>query len=118
MFKLIANPTFPAKVGIPVAGGSPVNVVFIFKHRTKTQYAEWLDSLGKRKGTSGDLDTFLDMVDGWIEDDAEAKKFDAEGLSETFNRENAGMLLEQRMGVAQSTFDTYLGELTKAREKN
>lgn len=122
MFKLLANPTFPAKVGIPVAGGPSVNVVFTFKHRTKTQYADWLETLNARKGkgVEGDLDTFLEMVEGWIETDAEAKKFaqDAEGMSETFSRENAGVLLEQRMSVAQSAFDTYLAELTKAREKN
>ena len=107
MFKLLADPTFEAPVAIPVAGGKSVEVPFTFKHRTKTQYAEWLDSLGKRKGkgAAGDLDTFLDMVVGWK-------------IDEEFNRENAAILLEQRMGVAQATFDVYLTELTKAREKN
>jgi hypothetical protein len=38
--KLVANPTFRAKVGIPVAGGPEVPVEFVFKHRTKTALDE------------------------------------------------------------------------------
>lgn len=114
MFKLKADPTFSAKVEIPVAGGPSVPVVFIFKHRTQSELIEW------DKGIQGrsDFESFMDMVQGWVTDKAEAKTFQAEELSEEFTPENVKLLLEERIGVALATKNVYYVELTKAREKN
>lgn len=99
--RLVADPTFKAKVGIPVAGGDEVPVVMTFKHRTKTQLDEFI---GSRSGVS-DYDTFMAMVEGW-------------DLEEPFTPENVTLLLENYIGAAVSTLRTYIDELVKARVGN
>lgn len=99
--KLVANPTFKAKVGIPVAGGEPVEVELIFKHRTKKDLEAFIAS---REGKD-DTDTFMEMVEGW-------------NLDEPFNRENAETLLQNYIGAALEIFRAYLDELVKAKQKN
>ena len=98
---LVANPTFTAKVGIPVAGGDPVEVVFTFKHRTKDE----LDEFIKTRADKPDTDSFLEMVVGW-------------DLEDKFTPENAGLLLQNRIGTALATYRVYVDELIGAREKN
>lgn len=100
--KLVAEPTFRAKVGIPRAGAEPVEVEFEFRHRTKSELDEFIKS---RDGKS-DIDSFLDMVIGWP------------GIEEEFNRANAEILLENRIGVALATYRTYVEELIGNRVKN
>lgn len=100
-FKLVANPTFKAKVGIPVAGGEHVEVEFTFKHRTKTALEEFIASREKQS----DVDTFLEMVSGW-------------DLADEFNKENVETLLENYIGAALETFRVYLDQLVQARLKN
>lgn len=100
-FALKANPTFVAKVGFPVAGGEPVDVVLTFKHRTKTALDEFLST---RQGRS-DVDTFLDMVVGW-------------DLADEFNRANVELLLENHIGVALATYKSYVDELVAHRRGN
>lgn len=98
---LVANPTFKAKVGIPVAGGSPVAVEMVFRHRTKKELEAFMLS---REGKD-DVETFLEMVDGWE-------------LSDDFNRENVTLLLENYIGAALETFRVYVDQLVQARIKN
>lgn len=99
--KLVANPTFKAKVPIPMAGGEIVEVQMTFKHRTKAALDDWVNS---REGKS-DSDLFLDMVDGWELDDA-------------FNKENVDLLLENYIGAGLATYKTYLDQLVQARLGN
>lgn len=101
MFKLKAEPTFTAKVEFPIAGGESVEVALTFKHRTKAELNKWLEGRADRK----DVETFLDMVVGWE-------------IEEPFNKKNVEMLLDQRIGVALATYQVYLNELTRHREKN
>jgi hypothetical protein len=99
--KLAAHPTFDAKVGIPVAGGAPVEVLLTFRHRTKDKLNEWI------KGREGqeDLDTFMDMVAGWE-------------LDEPFERANVEILLQNHIGAALAAYLVYLDELTKHKQGN
>ena len=99
--KLVANPTFQAKVGIPMAGGDSVDVLMTFKHRTKTALEEWV----KSRGGKPDTESFMDMVEGW-------------DLDEPFNKENVDLLLEIYGGAGLATFQTYLSELVQAKLKN
>lgn len=101
MFKLKAEPTFAAKVAFPVAGGSSVEVELTFKHRTKSELDKWLKA---RKGAD-DVGSFMDMVQAWE-------------LEEDFTRANVEVLIEHHIGVAIATYQVYLDELTKHREKN
>jgi hypothetical protein len=99
--KLIAAPTFNAKVGIPVAGGAAVDVEMTFKHRTKTE----LDLFIKDRPGKTDVESFMDMVTGWeLEDD--------------FTAANVKTLLENYGGAAQATFFAYIDELIQAKRKN
>ena len=43
--QLNPNPTFTAKVLIPIPGGEPVPVEFTFKHRDKAGLDKYLDDL-------------------------------------------------------------------------
>ena len=98
---LVANPTFHAKVCIPVAGGDPVEVVFSFKHRTKDE----LDEFIKTRADKPDLDSFMEMIVGW-------------NLEEEFNTENVETLLQNYVGTALATYRVYIDELIGARVKN
>lgn len=98
---LKANPTFPATVEIPIAGGESVKVRFTFKHRTKKELEEWIKT---REGRS-DLESFTSMVEGW-------------DLEDAFTPENIEELLENYIGTALATYFVYIDELVKAKAKN
>lgn len=99
--KLVAEPTFKAKVGIPVIGGEPVPVEFVFKHRTKTALTEWL----KTRDGKAEVDILLDMVEGW-------------DLEDAFNRDNALLLVENYHGAALVALQTYVEQLAQAKLGN
>lgn len=101
MFKLQAEPTFDAKVSIPVAGGKSVPVVFTFKHRLAKDLLDW-DKAIKEKT---DAEAFADMVVGWE-------------IDEPFTPENVQVLLANRIGLPRAVYEVYIEELTRAREKN
>lgn len=99
--KLVAEPTFKAKVGIPVAGGKAVEIEFTFKHRTKKALDEFIATLQGRQNA----EIFMDMVVGW-------------NLADPFNAESVDLLLENYIGAAVATWDAYFDELYKAKRKN
>lgn len=99
--KLVANPTFTAKVGIPVPGGDPVSATFTFKHRTKTVLNEWIAA---RPGKP-DVESFMDMVTGW-------------DLDEPFDKEHVETFLENYIGAAVETYRTYVLQLVEGKAKN
>lgn len=98
---LTPNPTFRAKVGIPVAGSNPVAVEFEFKHRTKSDLDKFMQS---RTGVA-DLDSIMDMVAGW-------------DLAEPFDRDGMAALLENYAGAAIALYVGYVDELLQAKRKN
>lgn len=98
---LSVAPTFKAKVGIPIAGGQPVLVELTFKHQTRSQHKDWLESL---EGKSDDQ-AFLDIVSGW-------------DLEDVFSPENVLALLENHMGAAGATYAKYREEITGQKAKN
>lgn len=99
--KLIANPTFRAKVAIPVAGGEPVEVEFVFRHRTKTDLDAWIAA----RTDKSDPDSFMEMVESW-------------GLDDPYTRENVEALLENYIGTALATYRVYIDQLVQAKLKN
>ena len=99
--KLKADPTFAAPVSIPLAGGGFVDVMFTFKHRTKTELDAFIQS---RKGKT-DVESFMECVESWeLEDD--------------YTVENVTELLENYIGAALATYRVYVKQLYEAREKN
>lgn len=99
--KLNPDPQFKASVDIPVAGGKPSPVEFVFKHRTVSQLDEFVRSREDVK----DIDTVMDLAAGW-------------NLTDEFNRENVETLLQNYGGAAMAIYNTYIEELVGARRKN
>jgi hypothetical protein len=100
-FSLVPAPTFKAPVTIQVPGGKSVQVEFIFKHRSREDFKEFMDGLEGRK----DVDILLDVASGWELEDA----FEAKGLQQ---------LVDNYMGAGQAVLQTYMIELTTGRAKN
>jgi len=98
---LIANPTFPAPVDIPVAGAESVKVLMTFKHRTKDD----LDKFIKTVHSRDDTENFMEMVTGWELDDP-------------FNKESVELLLQNYMGTSLATYKVYIDELVKHKTGN
>ncbi|HYD58970.1 MAG TPA: phage tail assembly chaperone [Noviherbaspirillum sp.] len=100
---LTPNPTFKAKVAIPVPGAGTTDVEFTFKHRSKDQLKEFMESNDGR----GDVEVIMDMCSGWE-------------LAEPFDEEHVEQLAQQYVGSSQAIFETYLRESTGAgyRQKN
>lgn len=107
--KLVAAPTFKAKVGVPVAGGEKVEVVMEFKHRTRDQWDEWVAIARSKENdpvsAEADLNKFLEYVVGW-------------DLEEEFNRENAALLLQNYYGSGMAAMRVYAEELWSNKLKN
>jgi hypothetical protein len=100
--KLTAEPTFKAKVGIPVPGAKPVDVEFTFRHRTKAEAKAWWEGLAEG---AEDAATVMDCITAW-------------DLEDAFDSENVGRLLDSYPGAAGVILSGYLRELTGARTKN
>ncbi len=98
--KLAAEPTFKAKVAIPVPGGESADVEFTFKHRTRDQVVEWLE-----KRDTSDIDSVKDCAMGW-------------DLDDEFNDENVTRLCQNYLGAGFAIVTAYLSELRGARAKN
>jgi len=94
--KLEANPTFRAKVGIPIPGETRRHpVTFVFKHMAKTEFEAFAPTEG-----ASDVDTTLRYVEGWGDE-----------IDEPFSRETLAKLLEAYPGAAFAIGDTYAAEL-------
>ena len=100
-FSLVPSPTFKALVAIQVPGGKPVEVEFVFKHRDRENFKEFIDSLEGRS----DVEILLDIASGWELEDA----FDEKSLEK---------LTANYMGAGRAVLDRYITELTAARAKN
>lgn len=106
-FTLTVNPTFKAPVQIPVAGGGSAEIVMTFKHRTRSEFKEFHDSLQVPEGAEPvkDVDALMDVASGW-------------DLDEPFDRENLEKMVQRFMGSAEAILHVYFAELTGARAKN
>lgn len=104
MLKIKANPTFKAKVKIPVPGGEKVEIEVEFKHMTRAQLEQFLtgeDAKGRK-----DEETVLAICAGWSGVDAE------------FSRDALADLFQNFHGSARAIVETYIIELTQARLGN
>ena len=98
---LTANPTFKARVAIPVPGAASVPVEFTFRHRDQTEYNEWVSELvGK-----DEVDLVLDIASGW-------------DLEDPFGRDTVEQLLSNYMGSGKAIFTRYIDENTGAKAGN
>jgi len=101
--KLNPEPTFKAKVGIPVPGAGKAPVEFVFKHRSREQIKEWMKA--QAESDDQDTDTVMDFAVGW-------------DLDDEFNAENVTKLCNNYPGAGFEILTAYLMELRGARAKN
>lgn len=99
--KLIPEPTFNAKVPIPVPGGKPVDVEFTFIHRPRPEVQKWLE---ESKDATG-VESIQWCTKGWELDDE-------------FTAENIQLLCDNYHGAAVEVMRTYFDALRGARTKN
>lgn len=100
--KLNPEPTFKAKVDIPIPGARPVPVEFIFRNRNREDFAAWAQSLTDEKPAET---VVLEIAMGWDLDDA-------------FNEENVKTLLSNYLGSFHPILTRYMDEITQAKAKN
>ena len=99
--KLNPDPTFKAKVAIPVPGAKPAHVEFTFKHKTRQHVLAWLED----RREDDEVGVFREIVAGWELDDE-------------FSDENIKRLCDNYAGAGFAVLNTYLDELRGARSGN
>lgn len=99
--KLIPDPTFQAKVAIPVAGKGEVDLVFTFKHRTRSEMQAFL----AQHQELDDVKLVTGCASGWE-------------LADEFNDANVAEFASQYIAGPSAVFETYCAELIGARRKN
>lgn len=100
--KLVPDPTFKAKVEIPVPGGS-ADIECEFKYRSKSDVAVWHDELVKSEAS--DPDALMTFLVSW-------------NLDDEFNAENVAALCAAYPRAAHSIMLKYARELGGVREGN
>ena len=101
-FTLTPEPTFKAKVDIPVPGKKPQKLEFTFQWRGMDEFRAFMDSLGNY---DDDTAVVLQVVTGWE-------------LSDAFTPENVEKLVKNYIGSAGAILNTYLRENASARLGN
>lgn len=104
MLKINPNPKFSADVEIHVPGEKPEKVKFTFKHKAQDEYKSFLDRA--KNGQASELETLLEIVDGWSGCDVE---FSSGALAD---------LLNQYHTAGTAIFATYVNEQVGARLGN
>jgi hypothetical protein len=103
MLKLIAAPTFNAKVEIPTPSGA-VSIKVEFKHMTRDAYKAFINA--EREIVRSDEDAIMDIAIGWTGVDAE------------FSRESVAELCQQYHAAPKAIVEAFINELTQARTSN
>lgn len=105
--KLIPDPSFAARVSIPVPGKKPVEVEFTFKYRSRDEVESLCKMLDTREDNPLKTDTALIMAvaSGWE-------------LVDEFNKENVDQFVQSYIAAPALIFEAYLKELTGNRQKN
>mgnify|MGYP001562522192 CR=1 FL=1 len=98
---LVPDPTFPAKVEIPVPGGNAGDVEFKFKTRSRDEFDAFVSGLEGRK----DLDVIMDIASGW-------------DMPDEFNEKTVAALCQKYLSAPKAIIDKYFAELTGVRLGN
>lgn len=101
-FTLVPQPTFKKKVKMPIPGADFVDVEFTFKHRSKTEFQEFMEAA---KDQTDDVALLMDIASGWE-------------LEEPFDKDHVEKLVDGYVGAARAIFTAYVDELVKARVGN
>ena len=103
MFRIKANPTFPATVKIRAPGGEVQELPVVFRHKRRDEVKEFFKEAADT--SRPDVDCILDLVESWEADD----KLSADSVEE---------LMQNYPSAAQAIFNSYIEELVSARLGN
>lgn len=103
--KLNPEPTFKAKVGIPVPGGRSADVEFTFTYRGKAELSKWHDEVQDLPKDASEATLLRTFVVGW-------------DLDDEFGDDNIRRLCDAYPGAAAAAMDVYLRESWGARRGN
>ncbi|MDP1686884.1 phage tail assembly chaperone [Hydrogenophaga sp.] len=107
MFNLNPSPTFKAPVPLSVPGVSqPLEVVFTFKHKTRTAIEKWAQDYLANPGA----EVLDQVIAGWdLKRDGEPVPYSFSALSD---------LIEMYTPARSEISDAYITEITRAKRKN
>src|SRR5262245_796013 len=106
--KLIPDPTFTAKVALPVPGKGDVDVEFTFKHRTREEMQSFIKRVNVPAGEEGaltDVQLVLECANGWE-------------LAGAFTEVNVKEFASRYIAGPAAVFETYVAEMSGNRLKN
>ena len=106
MFALQPKPTFVKEVVLTVPGGGEGKFKGVFKHKGKTELQEFFASISDPEKPRPDIETVLDILEGW------------EGVDQKFSKENVEILLENYVGAHIAILNAYSTGYFEAKEKN
>lgn len=105
---LVQEPTFRAKVPVPVHGVGTVDTEFTFKHRTREQMQAFVKRVNTPDGEEGaltDVQLVMECACGWE-------------LADAFTEENVKTFASEYIEGPAAVFETYVQEMAGARLKN
>jgi hypothetical protein len=105
MFKLQVDPTFKAKVMIPVPGKPSVPVEIEYRHKTKSDLLVYLERAGRARGAE-EADVLHEVIAGWS------------GIDREYSRDALAELIDVLGGAGGALLMAYSKELTDARLGN
>ena len=101
-FKLKPNPTFKAKVDIPVPGDKKQSIEFEFKHKDKDAFKEFIATVEKLP----EVDVIMSIAVSWS------------GVDEEFSEDAVTLLIKNYHAAAQAIYRKYADELIQGRLGN
>lgn len=96
VFRIEADPTFRAKVCIPIPGLEPAVIECLFRHKTRSELREFLSRASERDSEA----VLAEILEGWS------------GVEREFTREALAALLDSYPAAGNTIFDAYLYTLT------
>ncbi len=103
MFKIKANPTFPATVKIRAPGGEVQELPVVFRHKRKDEVKTFFEEASAKD--KSDVDCILELVESW--------KADSD-----LSKDSVAELLQNYPASAHAIFNCYMAELIDARLGN
>lgn len=109
MFQLTPNPTFLAKMEIPVPGGSTQILEIEFKYLPRLEFLKFHEKMQAFNGSEEDDDKYIallfSIIKGW-------------NVDADLNKKNFDKLLDYYPYAAIEIYLTYLKEINRAKAGN
>lgn len=122
-FKICTNPTFKALVQIPVVGGEPVEVEFVFKAKNRKELATLFSKWGKEFEELRESGSDFSLED-WAEAEIKLQVSQVKDITEgwnfqdSFTDENIERLVNSSISVTEAITNAYNTAYVSAKRGN